>query len=184
MGTHTPNYPRRKGRRFQSDGSDSALSTAVATEEILVFLPGPSARELESGDALTYDVVCHVEDQNSTNTCRIQVFLQFGTGTAILIGDAVADDVADNDSAHLFGSIAIKTAGDAATGVITGSGNGGWNTASATSAPVKIYDASNVDTLENCSLVVTSTWSVGHADNDVRCLSARLCHEPTLNAPT
>ena len=131
-------------------------TTAATTFDKNVTLSGEN---LKAGDVIEIDALVWVEDQNSTDT--LTVILYVGT-EAILTTSAV--DVADNDLFHVHALVHVNTAGAsgklAAHGIYTFGVPG-----TAVPTPFRKGEASE-DLSGDVAVKLTGTWSVAHADNE------------------
>ena len=137
--------------------STSLENTIVATTfDKFATLAGEN---LKAGDVIEIDALVWVEDQNSTDT--LAIILYVGT-EAIVTTSAV--DVADNDLFHVHAEVHVNTAGAsgylAAHGVYTFGVPG-------TAVPTPFRKAAAAEDLSGDVVVkLTGTWSVAHADNE------------------
>lgn len=127
------------------------------------------AYTLRKGFKLGFGYSWNVVDNNSTDTLTVKGYLGTAIGTTgILIGDSGALDVADGDIGVCTGWGMVHTFAGASAGILVG---GSWSVPKAAGTGKFITFGAveaQLDFLADMYLTVTGTWSVAHADNEVK----------------
>lgn len=116
---------------------------------------------LQAGDVLKVRAQGVVVDNNSTDTLNVKLYL--GTEEIAATG---AVDVADGDIFFIDATIVVRTVG--ATGTIVACGLVGLGVIGTVTAKPFLKAQATEDISGNVAITVKGTWSVAHADNEVR----------------
>lgn len=117
---------------------------------------------LRLGDILRVKADVWVEDDNSTDTLQLQLYL----GTEV-IWDSGAVNVAADDMGSVEVDIQINTLGSSGKFIASGAGSLG---VPGTVVPAAFYLALATENISgDTDLKLTATWSVAHADNECEC---------------
>lgn len=142
-----------------SNVADSAQVENTTTETAFDKSKTINGAELQVGDVLEVIAQVFVEDNNSTDTLTVKLYV--GTEEIVTTG---AVDSADNDIVYIHAFIVVRAVG--ASGAIAGTGvvaNGVPGTV--TAKPFRKAEASE-DLSGDVAITVKATWSVAHADNE------------------
>ncbi len=145
-----------------SSVEDSASVENTTTETAFETSKTINGADLAVGDVL--EVICRVwvEDQNSTDTLTLKLYL--GTEEICTTG---AVDVADNDIGFIHAWITIRSLGASGTIIATAETALGVP-ATVTTTPLRKAQATE-DISGTFEIAVKATWSVAHADNECEC---------------
>jgi hypothetical protein len=139
--------------------ADSAQVENTTTETAFdksVTVDGPS---LKAGDVLHIRARVFVEDNNSTDTLNLKLYV--GTQEIAATG---AVDVADNDIGYIDAMVVVREGG--ATGKLSASGVTALGVpGTVTAKPFRLAEAAE-DLSGDIAITVKATWSVAHADNE------------------
>jgi len=150
-----------------ADSAEVENSTVETAFDKSVTIRG---EELQIGDVIHVFASGMVNDQNSTDTLTVKLYV--GTEEIISLG---AVDVADSDIFAIDAYITIRTLG--ASGTLVAVGTYVAPAAAGTAAPLAFRKASATEDISAAvAITVKGTWSVAHADNEVQldCFIAEL----------
>lgn len=134
-------------------------TTETAFDNATVTIDGAALR---LGDILHVNADVWVEDNNSTDTLQLQLYL----GTEV-VWDSGAVDVADDDFGSIDIDIMINTLGSSGKFIATGVGSLG---VPGTIVPKTVHlPLATEDISGDTDLKLTATWSVAHGDNECEC---------------
>lgn len=117
--------------------------------------------QFAAGDVIRIRAQGVVVDNNSTDTLTVKLYL--GTEEIVSTG---AVDVADGDIFYIDCDIVVRTTG--ATGTIVAAGVVGLGVIGTVTAKPFLKAQATEDISGNVAVALKATWSVAHADNEVR----------------
>lgn len=139
-----------------ADATSVENVTAETAFDKIVTLDGPS---LKAGDVLHIRARVWVEDNNSTDTLTLKLYV--ATQEIVTTG---AVDVADNDIGYIDAMVVIREGG--ATGKLSASGVVALGVpGTVTAKPFRLAQADE-DLSGDVAITVKATWSGLHADNE------------------
>lgn len=140
-----------------ADSAEVEDTTDETAFDKSVTLDGPS---LKAGDVLEIEALALVNDNNSTDTLNLKLYV--GTQEIVATG---AVDVEDADIGHIRAKVTIREGG--ASGKLAAMGTYALGVpGTVTAKPFHMAEAAE-DLSGSVAIAVKATWSVAHADNEV-----------------
>jgi hypothetical protein len=155
------------GGKLYTNVASSAEHENTQTEALFDKSVSIPANSLKAGDVIHVVAAVTVNDNNSTDTLTLVLYLGGLTGVAIISTAAV--DVADADVGYIDAWITLRTVG--ANGTLVATGIQGLGVPGTVTAKPWVKASTAIDTTAALTVGVGADWSVAHADNEAELTS-------------
>lgn len=150
-------------RRIGSDATVGTTHTNSTDEAVLKSFTFP-ANSFQVGKSYRFCAGVEIPSTNSTDTLVIKARLGGTTLTGTVLVQSATIDVADDDSAVVWGEFTVTAVGSAGTVESVGFVAGPDAAAVATGSG-QFVSVTSLDTTAALYLEITADWSVAHASN-------------------